>query len=395
MADTKKAWSVCMAAWFAGVALACVQNKVTPIISTLIQDFHVSMSVAGWLSSVFAVMCILIALPAASIMQKIGAKWTGVLALAISSAGTLLGLMTHDVSILMLSRVIEGFGVGIIVVVGPSLISMWFPPERRGLPMGIWTTFMILSQSLLFLIADPIVARWGWQGIWIFSLVFSLLAILVFIWKVEEPPAVTRQAAVGGPSVSIWEGMRNSNAAWLLAVSAMFFAVTSFGFVSWISPYWSQVNHWSMSVTENWVSLLYSLELVYAVVIGLVLNKVVNRKGLGLIGYGIYALLALACFTATRSSTIILLIFIFPIFDTLAACISWTLAPQAASKPEYTNLSISILNIGLNTGTLLGAPVIGWVIEKQGSMAGGWALAASALLAMLFLALTRLNKPRL
>ncbi len=92
------------------------------------------------------------ALPAAMIIKRFGPK-AGVAALAFAIVGSLIGLATDNVGVLIVSRVVEGTGIGIIAVLAPTLISMWFPPEKRGLPMGLWGSWMMVSQTILFFCA--------------------------------------------------------------------------------------------------------------------------------------------------------------------------------------------------------------------------------------------------
>lgn len=58
------------------------------------------------------------------------------LAIAIAFFGAIVGLIAPSFELLMFSRVIEGVGVGMISVVAPSAIAMWFPPEKEVCPWG-------------------------------------------------------------------------------------------------------------------------------------------------------------------------------------------------------------------------------------------------------------------
>ena len=49
--NTKRGWIVAFATIFAGVALALVQNKVAPCMTTLMEAFSIDMATAGWLLS--------------------------------------------------------------------------------------------------------------------------------------------------------------------------------------------------------------------------------------------------------------------------------------------------------------------------------------------------------
>ena len=59
---------------------------------------------------------------------------------------------------------LEGVGGGLIAVAAPAAISAWFVPWERGLPMGIWTTWVPIGNVLMFNAAHPLLESFGWQA---------------------------------------------------------------------------------------------------------------------------------------------------------------------------------------------------------------------------------------
>jgi predicted MFS family arabinose efflux permease len=388
-----KAWVISLVTVFGGISLALVQNKVSPVITVLIDTFQISMATAGLLSSIFTVMGMVMALPAAIILKKMGPKMAGVLALGCAIVGSVVGLLSDNVALLIVSRVIEGSGVGIIAVLAPAVISMWFPPEKRGLPMGIWGSWMMISQTVLFFASTPIVAAIGWQGMWYLGLGSCVIAVVLFLLLVQSPPAQLNNAPVENTDISLFEGLKSAPS-WLLAISAACFTFCSFTFVSWVTPYWTEVTGWPIESTRNWVSLLYFVEIIYAVIVGFILNKVRKRKELGIVGFAIYGVVGLFAFLVTQSPLVVALVFVFPIFDALIPCICWVVGPETAKNPVYIGISLGILNIGLNLGTLLSAPISGWLVEQNGWPAAGWCFLAAAILGGIFMLLVRVATPK-
>lgn len=133
------AWVVTIAIFLTGVSLAYAQNKVSPVIPVFMDVFSIDMTTAGWLSSVFSIVAMISALPAAWIIGRLGSRKCGLIAIICALIGSALGILSGSIEILMVvSRVIEGIGVGIISVIAPALVSMWFPAQKRGAPMGLW-----------------------------------------------------------------------------------------------------------------------------------------------------------------------------------------------------------------------------------------------------------------
>ena len=131
------AWVILFAVFVASVAAPLNQNKVPPLMPVLMDAFAINLSEAGLLMSVFSVTGLLLALPAGFITQRFGPKVTGLIAVGSLAVGAIIGAMADSMSLLLVSRVVEGVGMGLIAVVAPAVIALWFPSEKQGMAMGI------------------------------------------------------------------------------------------------------------------------------------------------------------------------------------------------------------------------------------------------------------------
>lgn len=146
--NVRTAWVIVVIAFLGGLALASAQNKVPPCIDVVMAYFNIGETDAGWLTSVFTIMGMITAIPASWLLRKFGAKKIGVISLLCAAVGSALGAFSTELWMLMATRVLEGVGVGMIAVVGSAIISMWFPAEKRGLPMGVWGSWQMASQTI-------------------------------------------------------------------------------------------------------------------------------------------------------------------------------------------------------------------------------------------------------
>ncbi|MFY9140544.1 MAG: MFS transporter, partial [Thermacetogeniaceae bacterium] len=146
----RKAWAVMWVVYLAGVAIALNQFKVPPVMQALLDSLQVDMATGGWLMSVFSVAGVIFALPAAFLLGRVGPKASGLVALGCTIIGSIIGAFAQGAGILLFGRIIEGIGLALIAVVAPAVISMWFEPQERGLPMGIWSTWVPVATFVMF-----------------------------------------------------------------------------------------------------------------------------------------------------------------------------------------------------------------------------------------------------
>lgn len=129
------AWVIVWVVFLASVAAPLNQFKVPPLLPVLVETFDIELGQAALLMSSFAITGVICALPAGLVLQRLGLKTTGIIALLSLIIGSGLGAVVDRAGWLMATRVLEGIGMGLISLVGPSAITLWFRREKQGLPM--------------------------------------------------------------------------------------------------------------------------------------------------------------------------------------------------------------------------------------------------------------------
>lgn len=358
----RQAWVVMFVAFYAGIAMAWAQNKIPPVIGIIMESFSINMTTAGWLSSIFCVMGIVMAIPAAALISKWGLKKCGIVALGSCIIGGLTGIIAPNVTILMCSRLLEGIGVGLIAVIVPSIIAMWFPAEHRGLPMGIWGSWQMVAQAAGFLLAGSIIAFMGWKGMWWFGLFLLVSGILLYIWKIASPPPDFNYANVED-RINIADALR-SKSVWLLFLIACFFCIACFGWCTWAALYF----HEELGLEQSWansiVGFIYMLEIGTVILEGYILDKIKSRKLFGLVTGVLYAFILFMSFRLPSASWILPFAIIYPFLEGAICTTFWTITPQSVKDPNLASAALAILVMGMNIGMVLGPPLAGYFIQK-------------------------------
>lgn len=389
----RNAWIVVLIAFFAGISLALAQNKVVPSIVFLMEDLDISMATAGWLSSIFCLMGMITAIPAAFILNRFGPKVSGLIALGSTIFGSFIGVLTSSIAVLFLSRIIEGFGVGLISVIGPALIAMWFPAAKRGLPMGIWGSWQMVAQAIIFFVGGHITVSYGWHGVWWFVISVCAVVAILYFWRIINPPAEHNYADVESGSISL-KDLFTARSTWLISAAGLLFCFSCFGFATWIAAYWSAEFKWDINQANQWVSRLYFMEIFMVVFMGWFLDRIGRkRKMFNVVSYIFYTIILYLCFRLKNPAFIIPFVVIYALLEGAIPTALWTLTPQTVKDPSKVGLALGILCVGMNLGTILGPPMVGFAVENYGWEAGTLVLAASSILGMIVMARTKVYMP--
>lgn len=389
-----RGWKVMLSGLFGGISLAIVQNKVTPILLLIANDLGISLKTAGLLSSVFVVVGIISALPAAFIVNKVGPKKVGIATLIISIGGSVLGLFADNIIVLLISRVIEGVGVSVIAVLTPSLISMWFPEDKRSLPIGIWTTWMTFSQTICFLMSEPLTNNFGWQGMWYLGIASCSIAVILFIAFVTTPEDEENYAPIqqiqSGDAIN---SLLKNKTIWRIGFIAFMFACISFTFNVSVSPLLQQNLNFSLGKASLLVAVLYFTEIFYSSSYGLLIGKIKDKRKLMIVTFLCLGIIGSLSFIID-TQYFILILCIFMVFDASNATILWDVAPMSASNSNEISLSVGVLNIGLNSGILIATPLAGYLLESFGYFSVGIAIVVFMIIGLLLIKNLSINIER-
>lgn len=383
-----RAWSVTLSAIFAGIVIAIIQNKVIPCLAVLQDAFSASSSTAGWLSSIFCVMSIAMAFPAAAITNRLGIKMTCFCSMVCSILGSLIGIFASSITMLMISRVIEGIGAGLISIAVPSIIPLWFPPEKRGLPTGIWSSWQFVAQALCFFFGVSVTNAFGWQGIWWCGLALAVIAAVLCLLVVRTPePGQGYAADEAASSLSILQGLR-SRSVWMASLAMFCFCFACFGFVTWAAECWATTLGLTIDLANRYVSIFAVISLPVVILVGMLMDRVDHRR-FGILACFGYIFAVAASFLLPSASWVLPFVVIYPFFEGSVSTCLWTIIPQTVREAKNVPVAVALFTLTSNVGMLIGPPIVGAVVESFGWKAGALPVALIMVLGTGFMFYTR------
>ena len=186
------AWAIVLVVFLAGFCMPANMGKTMWLAPLVMQGLEVGPDVLGWVNGVFYILGAVIAFPAASFIRRLGIRWSVVIALACGIVGNLIGAFSMNVTALMISRIIEGAGFGLMGVIGVAAISPWFPPEKRGLPLGVWAMWVAIANAVTPILDSAIAGATGsYVSVWWFMLALDACVLVLFF--LEEGAFIASQ----------------------------------------------------------------------------------------------------------------------------------------------------------------------------------------------------------
>ena len=381
--SSRSPWLILFIVLLTSLAASMSQFKVPPVLPLLMKAFSESPGSAGLLMSVFAVTGLFMAIPSGLILQKCGYAATGSAAIFCLILGAGMGALSKGVGIMLASRFIEGAGMSFMAVLAPAIIALWFTEEKRGRAMGIWSVWVPLGSTIMFLIAPLLAGRWGWQGVWWLGFFYTMAAgIFFYLFAASNPrphpDPGTRSPTEGYLGQGLRTVLRNRDL-WLISLLFGCFNFVFVGFITWAPTFLNQGRHVSLAHAALLVSLTPIISMAAGPIAGWISDRIGSRKGICAIPPFLMALLFPLSFSAGEGVFLLLAIAIGFLAGFIPTGV-FSAGVEVVGNEHLAGMAMAVIQIGQNSGMILGPLMIGWVGESFGWQAAFWSMAPVSVL---------------
>ena len=174
-----------------GTFMATLDATIVNVgIDTLAQEFEASVTEIQWVTTAY-LLALLLAVPSSGwIVDRFGGRRTWISAVVLFLAGSLLCALAWSVESLVVFRVIQGLGGGLLPPVGQALVAREAGPKRIGRIISIVGVIPLLSPVIGPIVGGTILGVASWPWLFYVNLPIGLVAVLLALRFVgPHPPA--------------------------------------------------------------------------------------------------------------------------------------------------------------------------------------------------------------
>ncbi|HCW8449782.1 TPA: DHA2 family efflux MFS transporter permease subunit [Staphylococcus aureus] len=155
-------------------------NVALPKINT---EFNISASTGQWLMTGFMLVNGILIPITTYLFNKYSYRKLFLVALVLFTIGSLICAISMNFPIMMVGRVLQAIGAGVLMPLGSIVIITIYPPEKRGAAMGTMGIAMILAPAIGPTLSGYIVQNYHWNVMFYGMFIIGIIAILVgFVW---------------------------------------------------------------------------------------------------------------------------------------------------------------------------------------------------------------------
>ncbi|AIQ11691.1 MDR family MFS transporter [Paenibacillus durus] len=165
------------------------ENLLTNALPGLMREFGRAAATIQWLSTGYMLVIGVLVPVTALLQQWFTTRQMFLSAMALFLAGTCLCAVSPGFGILLMGRVVQAGGTGLLIPLMMNTILALYPPERRGAAMGLMGLVIMVAPVIGPALSGLVIDTLNWR--WLFYLVipvalFSIVYAFMYLKNVTE-----------------------------------------------------------------------------------------------------------------------------------------------------------------------------------------------------------------
>lgn len=145
------------------------------------RELDASSSALQWIVDVYALVFAALLLPAGALGDRFGRKKALLFGLVVFAAGSVVGGLATESSMVIVGRVINGIGAAFVMPATLSLLTTIFPPQERRKAIAMWAGFAGAGGALGPIVSGALLERFWWGSAFLVN-VPIVLAVIAAVW---------------------------------------------------------------------------------------------------------------------------------------------------------------------------------------------------------------------
>ncbi|MBI4284125.1 MAG: MFS transporter [Chloroflexi bacterium] len=232
---TKYRWVMLALVWLLYGVFGIVMRSISPLITPILKDLHISYSLMGLILGSWPLAYILVALVGGTLIDRWGIRKSLLVGIVIIALSASLRYFANGFATMFLFVALFGLGGPMVSIGCPKTVAEWFRGKDRGTAVGIYMTGLWLGGLVAYSITNSVVmplTGYSWRLTFVVYGLLGFIAALLW-WFLARDIKTTGATESTGIVKVFSELIRVRNVQLLLIMGFLSFAI-SHGFNDWL-----------------------------------------------------------------------------------------------------------------------------------------------------------------
>jgi EmrB/QacA subfamily drug resistance transporter len=199
LASENRRWWTLGAVAF-GLFMIMLDNTVVNVALPSIQrDLGVGLSELQWIVTGYALTFAALMLTGGKLADHYGRRLIFVVGLSVFTLASLGCGLAGSGDVLIAARVVQGAGAALMNPATLSIISATFPPDQRGMAIGIWAGVSALALAIGPLVGGLLTDHLDWSWIFFVNVPVGVVAVAASFLVIEESRDMSEERGLDVP----------------------------------------------------------------------------------------------------------------------------------------------------------------------------------------------------
>lgn len=165
------------------------QTLLGTALPVIMEDLHLTESTVQWLQSVFMLVNGIMIPVTAFLIQRFTTRRLFLTAMSLFALGTATAAIAPTFSLLLIGRVLQASGAGIMMPLLQTILFLVFPIEKRGQAMGMFGLVIAFAPAIGPTLSGWLVDQFHWRSVFYVVLPIAIINIVgayIFLKDVTE-----------------------------------------------------------------------------------------------------------------------------------------------------------------------------------------------------------------
>lgn len=176
---------------FVNVLIACIvsamlSTALTTILSPVMNSFNIDASMGQWLTSSYSLVMGIMMPLTAYLINSVSTKKLYIISVGLFIVGLIFCIFATKFEIMLLGRLIQACGAGILTAMTQVIALTIFPVEKRGAAMGWYGLAVGVAPVIAPTLAGIISDRIGWRMFFVLVLAIAIISFIIAVFVFED-----------------------------------------------------------------------------------------------------------------------------------------------------------------------------------------------------------------